>query len=77
MQTNKLSIALASALSLITDAAWAADVSIHGFGTAGAAMGNSSTPYLGHIDDKVSFENDTRIGLQVSHWPAGKRPCRG
>jgi len=66
MQTNKLSIALAGALSLITGTGWAADVSIHGFGTAGAAMGNSSTPYLGHIDDKVSFENDTRIGLQVS-----------
>lgn len=66
MQSNKLSIALASALSLITGTVWAADVSIHGFGTAGAAMGNSSTPYLGHIDDKVSFENDTRIGLQVS-----------
>ena len=46
--------------------AFAIDVEIHGFGTAGAAWADSEVTYLGFIDDKVSFEKDTRIGLQFA-----------
>lgn len=45
---------------------FAASVNINGFGTAAAAWADSEVPYSGLIDDKISFEEDTRIGLQFS-----------
>jgi hypothetical protein len=68
MKLRKPVGALAAALCFAGSACASVDnISFNGFLTAGATLSDSEVPYFnGNITDEVGFEQDSRVGLQLS-----------
>ncbi len=65
----RLSVAAVAAALSVAGSAQAAieNISFNGFLTVGATKSNSDVPYFnGNITDSVGFEQDSRVGLQIS-----------